>query len=217
MARRRIRPINVVRSAGKSYQAVQDDIVDAVRPYLADGLTQTTTEYARGALNFTMFIRQPADVMMSHGVACKRYLWLRDPESGERMLNRFAAVLVAGRWHRERLLATPDITLGPSQIHIVGWPRLDRLLAAQATADAGDTTRAKRRLRVLWAPTHDWRKRGPEQRATSSYPEFEEHLPALERHFDVAVSLHPRNRQEKSTTTEQLVWADLDGSGSAPA
>lgn len=201
------RPVHLVRSAGKSYQAVQDEILAPIARHLSVPVAQTERTYAPGHLNLTMFIRQPADVIISHGIADKRYLWLRDPDTGERMLNRFALVMVPGRWLKQRLLETSDIRLDADRIRIVGWPRLDTLLARQREL-SDDDVRTRRR-RVLWAPTHDWRKRGEEQKSTSTYPEFEQHVPALEEHFDVEVSLHPRNRQHKATTHDQLLWADV--------
>jgi hypothetical protein len=214
LERRRLRddpmPVNFSRSLSANYAQIQDEIGGAVFRHLPeDAVTFTDRAYREGAVNFTLFVRDHADVILSHGLADKRYFWRREEEEPrERMINRFEHVLVPGRWQKDQLLETNDITLRPQQIHIVGWPRLDLLLEQQAAYDAAGVPRSERRPRVLWAPTHDFRKRGPEQRSTSSYPEFEQHLPVLEEHFDVQVSLHPRNRKDKRPTSDQLLWAD---------
>jgi hypothetical protein len=214
MERRRLRdnpmPVNFSRSLSANYAQIQDEIGGAVFRHLPEGaVTFTDRAYREGAVNFTLFIRDHADVILSHGLADKRYFFRREEEGPrERSLNRFEHVLVPGEWMKDRVLGTKDVTLRPDQVHVVGWPRLDLLIEQQAAYDAADIPRTERRPRVLWAPTHDYRKRGPEQKSTSSYPDFEQHLPALEEHFDVQVSLHPRNRKDKRPTSDQLLWAD---------
>ena len=203
-------PVNFSRSLSANYAQIQDEIGGAVFRHLPAGaVTSTDRAYREGALNLTLFIRDHADVILSHGLADKRYFLRREEDgSRERMINRYRHVLVPGEWAKDRLLGATDVSLRPEQVHVVGWPRLDLLIEQQAAYDAADVDRSERRPRVLWAPTHDFRKRGPEQRSTSSYPEFTKHLPALEEHFDVQVSLHPRNREEKRPTSQQLLWAD---------
>jgi hypothetical protein len=201
-------PVNFVRSPSENYVEVQELVADPIlRCIPEEQRTSSLGEYRPGHVNLTLFLRQQGDVFLSHGLADKRYMWLRD-DAGEYLLNRFQAVLVPGPWLRDRLIASRGISLRPEQIHVVGWPRLDTLLEMQRARHAVDLPRADRRPRVLWAPTHDHRKRGPERRSTSSYPEFEQYLPALEEHCDVQVSLHPRNRTDKAPTGSQLVWAD---------
>ncbi|MDP9397213.1 MAG: hypothetical protein M3P96_05035 [Actinomycetota bacterium] len=155
----------------------------------------------------------PADVLMSHGLADKSYFFLRHKQTNRPLLNEFKHAFVPGEWHRRRLLeATKSwdlrkrIKLSEDQIHVVGWPRLDPLVAAGAAlrAPVGD-----RPLRVLWAPSHSVTKIGREQRPLSSYPAFEEHLPRLEEFCEVRVSLHPTNRTDKAPTSDALEWADV--------
>lgn len=203
------REVNINATASKNYIGIQNQIQSAIARHLpASALTTSIGEYCDDALNLSLFIRNSADVLMSHGVADKRYLFMRTDEVGDRLVNSFAHVLVPGAWLRRRLLACDDIELTPDRIHVVGWPRLDLLLDRHRAISAQDPPAAERRLRVLWAPTHDYRKRGVERRSTSSYPEFEQHLPILRERFDVQVSLHPRNRKDKQPTNGQLLWAD---------
>ena len=61
----------------------------------------------------------------------------------------------------------------------------------------------------MWAPTHDFRKRGEEKRSTSSYPDFDAFTAQMEERYDYHVSLHPRNRKKKRPTADLLVEADV--------
>lgn len=198
--------INFVRTPSKNYALVQEQILGLIKRQLEPG-SWTETESARrdGALNFTLFIHQPADVVMSHGVADKNY-FLRKDESGERIANRLSYIFVPGEWLKHRLVTNRKLSLSPEQVHVVGWPRLDTLLSQQSVI--ASRLEPGRRKRVLWAPTHDYARRGEENLSLSSYPEFEQYLPLLEKHFDVEVSLHPRNRKDKMPTAEKLLWAD---------
>ena len=67
---------------------------------------------------------------MSHGVADKNY-FLRKDDDGEHISNRLSHLFVPGEWLKRRLLAAKKLDVGPERIHVVGWPRLDVLLAAQ--------------------------------------------------------------------------------------
>ena len=213
-------PLELVRSGGENYAGVQKQLLSDI----ATHLPPESFKYVEGekytgrggALSFDLFIRGPAHVLMSHGVADKRYLRMRD-EDGERLINRRRHVLVPGPWLKRRLLAARGMTLREDQIHCVGWPRLDRLLRLQARRQERKVTPLrgllrslkKPRTRVLWAPTHDVARRGDTSISLSSYPEFEQYLPLLRQKFDVEVSLHPRNRTDKKPTYEQLIDADV--------
>jgi hypothetical protein len=205
---RRRRFINLVRSPSPNYVEVEARIGDAVLRHVPGKRRSSSDEVRSDAVNLTLFLRDPGDVIMSHGVADKRYFWMRD-EQRRPYVERFGDVLLPGRWLRDRLIEDPNIEVDPERLHVVGWPRLDDLLPLQRRWDANDVPPDERRLRVLWAPTHDLRKRGPERRSTSSYPDFEAHLPALAEHADVRTSLHPRNRADKTPTEDALVWADV--------
>src|SRR5690606_6964667 len=93
---------------------------------------------------------------------------------------------------------------------VVGWPRLDTLLAMQERykADPARAAASQRRKKILWAPTHDYARRGADNIPISSYPRFLEHIETLGSEFDVEVSLHPRNRPDKKPTAEKLIEAD---------
>ena len=198
-------PLNFVLDRSANYARVQESLLGTITTHLPAGSWTSSTGARRdGQLNFSLFVRQPADVVMSHGAADKNYFTDVRDDDGELFANRLSAVLVPGAWLRRKLLAVQDFALGPDQVVPVGWPRLDLLRRLPVPAPRPDG-----RLRVLWAPTHDFRKRGPEQRSTSSYPGFVPHLDELARHAEVAVSLHPRNRTDKAPTDEALVAADV--------
>jgi hypothetical protein len=203
-------PVHYSRSPSSNYAQIQDEIAGAVFAHLPqDAVISTPRGDVPDTLKFCLFISDPADVLMSHGLADKRYFHRRDPETGERMVNRFGHILVPGEWTKRRVLKGKGIELDRSRVHVVGWPRLDLLLERQREVDATDVPFGERRPRVRWAPTHDFKKRGPEQESTSTYPAFEAHLPALGEHADVEVSVHPRNRDDKTPTHDQLLWADF--------
>ncbi|MDH7454057.1 hypothetical protein QF205_13405 [Luteimonas composti] len=192
--------INFVLNTSANYSEVQESLFSLVQAELDAG-EYSRGRYVDGALNFSLFIRDRADVVMSHGVADKNYFWIRDPD-GQRFANRLKAVLVPGRWLRKRILKSSKLELGEDQVITVGWPRIDQLRAMPRPQTRG-------RKVLLWAPTHDAVKRGAEERSTSSYPDFGRHLPALSKRFDVEVSLHPRNRVDKRPTLEKLLEADF--------
>lgn len=198
--------LNFVKTSSRNYAAVQEQILGTIKAHLPEGSWLESIGARReGHLNFTLFIHQPADVVMSHGLADKSYFF-RKNENGERITRRLSHVLVPGEWLRRRLIDSKRLHLEPAQVHVVGWPRLDLLLDAQGGLN--DQPAISRRKRVLWAPTHDYARRGEEQVSMSSYPDFEPHAQQLEADFDVQLSLHPRNRRDKVPTTDKLLWAD---------
>ncbi|MCR6663413.1 MAG: CDP-glycerol glycerophosphotransferase family protein [Luteimonas sp.] len=199
-------PLNLVTTTSKNYAGVQDHILSLVKNFLPPGsYSQSVEEYRQGAFNFSLFINQPADAVMSHGAADKSYFFRRH-ENGGRISNSLKHVLVPGEWLRSRIINSKKLTLSADQVHAVGWPRLDDLLARQA-AMAPDEV-AGRRKRILWAPTHDYARRGEDLVSLSSYPEFEPYLERLSERYDVQTSLHPRNRPDKVPTSDKLLWAD---------
>jgi len=197
--------INFVLHNSKNYWLVQQSLVASIATHL-DRRQWTATRQQRrdDSLNFALFIRLPSDVLLSHGVADKNYYTMTD-DDGDLYVNRLRALCVPGPWLKRKMLASAGVRLRDDQIHTVGWPRLDLL---RQLAERHPRPAPTGRRRILWAPTHDFRKRGPEQLSTSSYPAFAEHLSALEREFDVTVSLHPRNRASKTPTDVALIEAD---------
>lgn len=198
------RPIHFVLDSGPSYQGVQNQLLDLIDAHLPDPKPDRG-DYRPGALNFTLFILQRADVVMSHGVADKNYLWTQDPR-GRRVANQFSDLLVPGDFLRRRLVTSPTVHHDDDRVHLVGWPRLDLLLA-----DVPEP-RGNRRAelpRVLWAPTHNKRKRGATGRSTSSFPAFGDYLDVLSRFATVAVSVHPRNRDDRTPTGATLPQSDI--------
>lgn len=199
------RPIHFVLDRADSYQGVQAQLLNLIDPHLPDPKPERG-DYRVGALNFCLFIRPKADVVMSHGVADKNYLWSSDGQ-GKRLANQRQDLLVPGEWLKRRLLESPAIKLGADRIHVVGWPRLDDLI--------GQVPPPSRRLigdpkpRVLWAPTHNRRKRGETGRSTSSFPAFENYLRVLSRFAWIDVSVHPRNRTDRTPTGASMPRADI--------
>jgi len=201
--------INFVLDKSKNYEIIQRDLNGILAAHLDPKVLTSTFGYKLpGALNFTLFVRQPANVLMSHGVADKNYFTDIRDESGDLFINRLDALMVPGEWMKRKLLAHPDVQLQEHQIICVGWPRLDQLrsLVPSALLQCADT---QTRKKVLWAPTHDFAKKGAEQISTSSYPMFSQYLSELEKYCDVKTSLHPRNRSSKVPTYQEVIDADV--------
>lgn len=200
------RPINHVLTPASSYFGVQNQLLGLIDAQLPDP-KPTRGPYVEGAVNFCLFIRHRADVVMSHGAADKSYLWTPDGQ-GHRFANDRQHLFVPGQWLKRRIVASRAITLGEDRIHVVGWPRLDMLLnQAQPPAPRGRPKEEK--PRILWAPTHNRRKRGDTGRSTSSFPAFEGYLKTLSRFATVDVSLHPRNRISKTPTGASMPRSDI--------
>ncbi len=200
-------PINLIHTASKNYSGVQQQLLGAITRHLRpEEFSTTVGKRAPGSLNFSLFIKLPADVVMSHGVADKNY-FLRKDGAGERISNRLAHLFVPGEWLKRRLLARQDLEIGPERIHVVGWPRLDILLATQQEMPVAPRSPGAR-PKVLWAPTHDYARRGEDNASNSSYPELLEFVPMFEKHFDFEISLHPRNRRNKQPTKYSLLDCD---------
>jgi len=211
------RPVNFVYLQATDYMDVQQQIFGLIRDRITDvEVTETVEERRRDAINLGLHIRKgrgassrpmPIDVLMSHGLADKSYLLATDT-AGRRLVNRYEHVLVPGPWFRRRLrrarwhLPGRRVSLRHDQIHIVGWPRLDPLFEAEQCRAPPNG----RKLRLLWAPSHNVTSRA---RSFSSYPAFERCLPVLADTFEVRTSLHPTNRSEKAPTAGDLTWADI--------
>jgi hypothetical protein len=200
------RPINFVEDRSVVYAGVQGQLLDLIDRHLPDP-KPTRGAYRDDALNFSLFIQTRSDVLMSHGVADKNYLWSQDGQ-GRRLADSRQDLLVPGEWMRRRLLRSNYVAVDdPDRVHVVGWPRLDELVGQVPT-------RSRRlirdpRPRVLWAPTHNKRRRGDTSRSTSSYPAFEKYLRALSKFAWIDVSVHPRNRKDHTPTGASLPRADI--------
>jgi hypothetical protein len=199
------RPINYVLHTAPTYQAVQKQLFDLVDGAMPQPVPPRGP-YQPGAVNFCLFIRPDSDVVMSHGVADKSYFWSTDGQ-GKRYVNSRKHVLVPGAWLKRRMLESGPITLTADQIHVVGWPRLDMLIG-QVPAPARRVLGAAK-PRVLWAPTHNGRRRGETGRSTSSFPAFENYLRTLSRFAWIDVSVHPRNRTDRTPTGASMPRADI--------
>jgi hypothetical protein len=201
--------INFVLSATSNYVHVQDHILGLIKSHLdTSEYSETVSVKRQDALNFTLFIGQPSDALMSHGVADKNYFWRKNDDGPGRRANQLTHAFVPGEWLRQRIIKSEALSLGADQVHTVGWPRLDDLLRKQAEHNAKPRDPSAR-PKVLWAPTHDFARRGEEMVTLSSYPGFSEYVPQLEKYADVMVSTHPRNRKDKRPTMDPLIEADI--------
>ena len=210
--------LNLVESHSGNYREIQAQLFNSITCHLPDHqVTRMHKKRDDEAVNIAVFVRgrrkgipkpMPADVFLSHGLADKRYMLIRNPETEKPFLNLFRDVLLPGEWLKRRLLSHQDVDIPADRIHVIGWPRLDELLrkAADHVPPERDPARP---LRVLWAPSHDFRRYGEDEVRLSSYPEFEPSFEKLAEHAETRLSLHPRNRENKTPTNDDLLWADV--------
>lgn len=211
----------------KTYANVQEQIFNLIEAQLPPGSVSHSIEDAvNGAVNLSLFIRQgreledahrvPADVILAHGIADKRYFFSQDSTTSLPLANEYDFLLVPGAWHVNRLIEGTyrknphyQIKVLESQIKKVGWLRLDPLISESKVRD----NEPHHRLRLLWAPTHNVIPRTNEQTvdalAPSSLPGFKPHVKQMAARYIFRVSLHPRNRSDRKPTGSQLVWSDV--------
>jgi hypothetical protein len=218
--------INFCWGFGKTYVNVQEQIFGLIEDQFAPGVvTHTIEDAVQGAVNLSLFIRQgrekddahkvTADVILAHGIADKRYFFTQDSDTSLPLANEYEYLLVPGTWHVNRLIEGTyrrnphyQITVEQKQIKKVGWLRLDSLITESATRDK----EPHHKLRVLWAPTHNvvpgTNDKKIDEIAPSSFPGFKKHVKETANRYIFRVSLHPRNRSDRTPTGSQLVWAD---------
>lgn len=198
--------INLFLSDSNNYSLVEAQLHGLV----ASGLSQkeyiSTNNMEADKVNFSYFIKDDADVLLSHGVADKNYYWVRSEITGERLVNSLDGLLVQGQWMKRRLLNSNSITLKDSQIFTVGWPRLDFLRDLQ---EASPATPISKEIKICWAPTHDFTKRGPDKISTSSYPYFMKDAEKLAEKYQISFALHPRNSVDKKPTQDKLIESNI--------
>lgn len=168
--------------------------------------SSTIVKIRERCVNITFFIFRRSHIMMSHGVADKNYLLKRN-KAGGLEINKYDFVCVPGNWMKRKLLDHPEVELAESQIRLVGWPRLDRLLKAQQER-ASSLEEDHGSIKVLWAPTHGGGQRVGEP-PISTFPHFEPYLDRLKELFDLRISTHPHSRAGGKPTFEQLLEADV--------
>ncbi|CAM5217395.1 CDP-glycerol glycerophosphotransferase family protein [Alishewanella longhuensis] len=202
--------INFNLSDSKNYKDVQNQLNGLIQKHLPAGsYTESVGHYIEGSLNFSLFVRSDADVLMSHGAADKNYHWkLKSDKTYYNHHTQRKHLLVPGQLLVDRIHKSDKLSAFTNQnVHSVGWPRLDMLLELQQQHNASKKITGK--TKVLWAPTHDYNKKGSSQVVISSFPEFEPFFEQLAADYDVSVSLHPRNRKDKTPTYQKLIEADV--------
>ena len=200
--------INFNLNKSRNYSEVQAQILDLIKAYLPTGSWVENYGYVDGILNFSLFIDTKSDVLMSHGAADKNYLFKSNNTVPKIRLNHYLDrkhLLVPGNWLRNRIVNSRHLNFDEASVHVVGWPRLDKLISDYRSIKMP----ASHRKRVLWAPTHDKARRGDKLVSLSSYPEFAPYLDQLSRYYEVSQSLHPRNRIKKKPTSNLLLQADV--------
>ncbi len=214
--------INFVWQPHRNYAYIQEQLFGLIEACLPPkSVVHTVGDAVEGTVSLSLFIRQsreevaatPADIIMAHGVADKRYFFIIGND-GLPLANKYKYVFVPGTWHVNRLVegrfrSDPknQITLQDSQIKKVGWLRLDPMINLVSNFPATKHSR----LRVLWAPTHNTiSSNNPDSKMSpSSYPGFRKHILTMFLAYKFTISLHPRNRGTKTPTVDKLVASDV--------
>ena len=147
------------------------------------------------------FIRDRADIFMSHGCADKNY---REIENCK-YLHNFKLILVPGPWLKYKLIS---LGIHPSKIACVGWPKIDPLFLQLKYHARRRTNQDVKR--ILWAPTHTSGIKECHKKSISSNPGLKEHLELLNsiKGLSIVTSEHPKNRNRKTPTLNKLVTCD---------
>ena len=165
-------------------------------------LIETTLKYLKNDLRFknlsiTFYVRDKADIFMSHGCADKNY---REIENCKYLYN-FKLILVPGPWLKNKLI---NLGIDESKIACVGWPKLDPLFEQIKMYEPN-----KNLKKILWVPTHNKSKYYPNENI-SSYPKLNEYMVLLNniKGIKIIISEHPRNSEQKNPTLNKLVNCD---------
>jgi hypothetical protein len=137
--------------------------------------------------DFSLAVSSPGRFFMPHGMADKTY---HNPQK----LMQFQHLFYSGPAWKEKLIG---LGIPPERIHVVGCPRLDPAFNGEIKrTGAGKTV-------VAWCPTHN------SIPAFSSYPEFESYLNVLRGRYEVVSSVHPYERENRKTSLDIIVNADV--------
>jgi CDP-glycerol glycerophosphotransferase (TagB/SpsB family) len=202
--------VHYVYVSGENLRLLEEEFSRGISSKLDEwSYTSAPLKISHGSVNVTFFIYRRAHIMMSHGVADKNYL-LRKDAAGGLEINKYRTLCVPGEWLKRRILQAEGVELDENQIKVVGWPRIDSLLAAQREQRKDFKRMVKkanpfRKIKVLWAPTHGQ----PSKEPLSSYPEFLPYEDRLKEIFDYEASLHPNVRESKTPTFQKLLDADV--------
>jgi hypothetical protein len=168
-------------------------------------------------LSISFFIRQDADIFMSHGCADKNYRSMSKCEH----LKKFKYIFVPGEWLKNKLV---NLGVPIDKIYCVGWPKIDLLFSDRNTylndqkqilpkikikkkIKKDRWVPKNKKIKVLWAPSHNKYLKTSD---CSSFPLFNKFFRRLSNNpnIDACVSLHPRNNDKCEITTFKLSNCD---------
>lgn len=138
-------------------------------------------------------IGKKVNVFMSHGIADKNY---RNYES----IKDFDFVCTSGPLWTKKYL---EQGVTRSRILEIGYPKLDPLFNGEIKPAPKTTDK----IRVLWAPTHGGTHSGKPD--LSSYPMCYNIAKKFPEDLQVKISPHPRHKNDKGVTLEDLLNCDV--------
>ena len=163
-------------------------------------------------LSISFFIRQKADIFMSHGCADKNYRCMLKCK----YLKHFKYILVPGPWLKNKLIR---LGVPKEKLFCVGWPKIDLFFAnrkkylndkkamyqARVTKTRGRSRKPK--VKILWAPSHN---KYYKTTGCSSFPAFNKYYRRLSENswIDIRASLHPKNNTRSTITTFEIAECD---------
>ncbi len=159
---------------------------------------------SEACLSVSLFAGVQADLFLMFDLADRKHLHQLQGD-GTSVLSNFKKILVPGLWMARSLLKDKKLGLQPSDIVVVGSPRVDYLhsMAERYKKLAIDST-----PRVLYAPIHgNWFDHSGT--AMSSGLDLSGHIEELGRHCSLVVAEDQRNKINKKPITQELLEADV--------
>lgn len=165
-------------------------------------------------MTISFFIRQKADIFMSHGCADKNYRCM----SKCKYLKHFKYILVPGPWLKDKLIR---LGVPKEKLFCVGWPKIDLFFANRKkflndkktrynsliTRTRGRSWKRNPKVKILWAPSHN---KYYKTTGCSSFPTFNRFYRRLSDNprIDIRASLHPKNNTRSTITTFEIAECD---------
>ena len=187
-----------------NYGQVNEILKKSINKYLPRDKTAN-------CLTISFFVRQKADIFMSHGCADKNYRSIFKCN----YLKQFKYIFVPGTWLKNKLV---KLGMDENNIFCVGWPKIDPLFFARKkylsekksyfkSIDRKRGWKPRNKPKILWAPSHN---KYMKTSGCSSYPNFNRFYRrlSLNSNIDIRASLHPRNNHNSSITTFELIECD---------
>jgi CDP-glycerol glycerophosphotransferase (TagB/SpsB family) len=143
-------------------------------------------------VGFHTGVTQKHSLFICHGAADKGYRNFYN-------LKNFDYMAVTGSLWVERL---HSMGIDKSKLILTGYPKLDPIFQ-----NRNKPVNNTGKINVLYAPTHNMNLNNLS--AVSSFPRFMPDIEKLYGDFNIKISNHPANTDDKDITFDDLLWADV--------